>query len=185
MMAWRRLKAHSRDAQRTDSGAASIEMAMVTPLLLLLALGAGDFGRIWYAGITLSHAARAGAAYGAQSSGHAGDGPGIELAAQSEAQDIPPIVVTSQPVCECPGGGAVSCTLVSCGGGYGAPQAFVEVTVTLTFTTVAPFPGVPDTVPLSRTAKLRLQYRIARRALTTRSSTNEYPRSGRIRSALA
>ena len=104
MMAWSRLKAHSRDAQRTDSGAAVIEMAMVTPLLLLLALGAGDFGRMLYAAITLSHAARAGAAYGAQTNGHAADGPGIELAAQSEAQDIPPIVVTSQPVCECPAG---------------------------------------------------------------------------------
>ena len=101
-------------------------------------------------------AARAGAAYGAQSSGHAGDVPGILLAAEEEAQDIVPIGVTSQRVCECTGGAAVSCTIASCGG-YGVPRAFVEVTVTRTFSTLVPFPGVPSSVPLSRTAKVRLQ----------------------------
>ncbi len=156
MTAWRCVKAHSGDAKSTDSGAAVVEMAVITPLLLVMALGAGDFGRLMYTAITLSHAARAGAAYGAQSNGHAGNGPGILLAAEEEAQDILPIAVTSQRVCECTGGAAVSCTIASCGG-YGAPRAFVEVTVTRTFSTVVPFPGVPSSVPLSRTAKVRLQ----------------------------
>ena len=54
----------------SDSGAALVEMAVVMPLLLLMVLGVGDFGRVHYRAITLSHAARAGAAYGAQGSGH-------------------------------------------------------------------------------------------------------------------
>ncbi len=156
MTVWRCVKAHSEDARSTDSGAALVEMAMIMPLLLLMALGVGDFGRIMYTAITLAHAARAGAAYGAQSNSHAGDVPGIVLAAEEEAQDIAPIAVTSERVCECTGGAAVSCTLASCGG-YGAPRAFVEVTVTRTFSTLVPFPGVPSSVPLSRTAKVRLQ----------------------------
>ena len=150
------VKAHPEDPRSTDSGAALVEMTMVMPLLLLMALGVGDFGRIMYAAITLSHAARAGAAYGAQSNGYAGDVPGILQAAQDEAQNIAPITVTSQRVCECPGGAAVSCALASCAG-YGAPRAFVEVTVSRTFSTLVPFPGVPSSVPLSRTAKVRLQ----------------------------
>ena len=156
MTAWRCVKARFGDAKSADSGAALVEMTMIMPLLLLMVLGVGDFGRIMYTAITLSHAARAGAAYGAQSNGHAGDVPGIVLAAEEEAQDIAPIAVTSQRVCECTGGAAVSCTIASCGG-YGAPRAFVEVTVTRTFSTLVPFPGVPSSVPLSRTAKVRLQ----------------------------
>lgn len=91
-----------------------------------------------------------------KSNGHAGDAAGITLAAQAEAQNIGTITVTPQRVCECMGGGAVSCTIASCGS-YGAPRAFVEVTVSRTFSTLVPFPGVPSTVPLSRTAKVRLQ----------------------------
>ena len=156
MTVWRSLMPRSRDGRPTDTGAAVVEMAVILPLLLLMALGVGDFGRVMYTGITLSHAARAGAAFGAQSTGHAGDVAGIRQAADEEAQNIAPIVVTSQRVCECTGGAAVSCTLASCGG-YGALRAFVEVTTTRTFSTLVPFPGIPSSVPLSRTAKLRLQ----------------------------
>ena len=141
---------------RSDSGAALVEMALVMPLLLLMVLGVGDFGRVLYRAITLSHAARAGAAYGAQGGGHAGDAAGIRQAAEEEAQDIAPITVTSQRICECTGGAAVSCMMASCGS-YGAPRAFVEVTATQTFATLVPFPGIPSTVPLSRTAKVRVQ----------------------------
>jgi hypothetical protein len=109
-----------------------------------------------YYAITLSQAARAGAAYGAQDVGHIGDAAGIRQSAEEEAQNIAPIAVTSQRVCECTGGTPVACTTASCGG-YGAPRAFVEVTATRTFTTVAPYPGIPNTVPLSRTAKVRVQ----------------------------
>jgi hypothetical protein len=44
--------------------------------------------RALYWAITLSHAARAGAQYGAQSSGKAGDSAGIQQAALQEAQNI-------------------------------------------------------------------------------------------------
>ena len=129
---------------------------MVTPFLLLMCLGVGDFGRVLFHAITLSHAARAGAAYGAQSNAHTGDADGIRQAAEEEAQDIAPITVTSRRVCECTGSAPVSCTTPRCGS-YGAPRAFVEVTATQTFTTLAPYPGIPSTVLLNRVAKVRVQ----------------------------
>ena len=141
---------------RSNTGAAMAEMAVVMPLLVLMAIGVGDFGRVLYTAITLSHAARAGAAYGSQGPGHAGDTAGIRQAAEDEAQEIAPITVTSQRVCECTGGATVSCTTISCGS-YGAPRAFVEVTTTRPFATLVTYPGIPSTVPLSRTAKVRLQ----------------------------
>ena len=45
----------------SNSGTALVEAAIVSPLLLLLVFGAGDFGRVMYYGITLENAARAGA----------------------------------------------------------------------------------------------------------------------------
>lgn len=142
---------------RSECGSALIEMALVSPLLLLLVLGVGDFGRILYHGITLSNAARAGAAYGAQSTLHLGDAAGIQLAAEEEAQNIGPITVTSERVCECASGTAVACTTASCSG-YGAPMAFVRVTTSTTFTPIsASFPGIPDGATLTRVAKVRAQ----------------------------
>ena len=141
---------------RDETGAALIELAVLLPLLLLLVLGIGDFGRGLYWGITLTHAARAGAQYGAQSIAKSADSSGIQQAAQNEAQNIGTISVSSAVVCQCPGGSNVSCTSTTCAG-YGAPQVSVLVTTSTTFNTVAPWPGVPRTTALSRTATVRLQ----------------------------
>lgn len=158
-----RVGGHRKALPRSVSGSAIVEMALVTPLLLLLVLGAGDYCRMFYWGITLSHAARAGAQYGAQSNGTTGDIAGIRNAALAEAQDIGTITVTSQRVCQCLNGTAMSCATGPCTcangtcPGYGAPQVAVRVTATATFRTVAPFPGIPNTVPMSRTAEMRVQ----------------------------
>lgn len=66
MTPWQSVTARTVNGMSTETGAALVEMALVMPLLLLMALGAGDFGRVMYTAITLAHAARAGAAYGAQ-----------------------------------------------------------------------------------------------------------------------
>ena len=146
-----------RRRAESNSGAALIEAAVVSPLLILLVFGAGDFGRVMYYGITLENAARAGAAFGSQSTGHLTDSTNIRTAAEQEAQNIGSITVNSSRVCECPAGTVVSCSTSSCTG-YGAPLAFVEVTTTTTFTPLTgAFPGIPASTPLSRTAKVRAQ----------------------------
>ncbi len=143
---------------RSERGSALIEMALVSPLLLLLVFGAGDFGRIMYHAMTLTNAARAGAAFAVQTTGYLTNTADIQLAAEQEAQNIGPITVTSQRVCECPGGTVVSCTGGSSCAGYGAVQGFVEVTATTTFTPLtAAFPGIPGSTALTRVAKMRAQ----------------------------
>ena len=130
-------------------------MAALSPLLLVLVFGAGDFARIMYHAITLTNAARAGAAFGSQNPGRTGDTAGIQVAAEEEAQNIGSITVSSQSVCECVGGAVVSCTTGSCAG-YGAPMVFVEVTTSAPFTPLtASFPGIPASSVLTRVAKIR------------------------------
>lgn len=124
-------------------------------MLLALVLGAGDLARLGYHAITLTHAARAGASYGGQTVGHSTDGNGIRAAAEAEAANIGSITVTSQQVCEC-GGTAVSCGQATCSG-YGALLAYLEVSVNADFTTLVPYPGIPTTVPVTRTARTRVQ----------------------------
>jgi Flp pilus assembly protein TadG len=153
---WRRLAERTGIQARSARGSATVELAVVAPLLVLMAIGVADFGRVCYTAIVLSHAARAGAQYGAQTNGTTGDADGIQDAAEREAVNIGPIEVASQRICECPNSGVVACTTTICAG-YGVPQVFVEVTTTTTFETLAPYPGIPTTVPLSRTAKVRRQ----------------------------
>ena len=50
---------------------------LITPLLLLLLIGVIEFGRFAYLGILVGNAARAGAAYGAQSLAQSADTAGI------------------------------------------------------------------------------------------------------------
>jgi Flp pilus assembly protein TadG len=141
---------------RSASGAAITELALLTPILCVVLLGVADFGRIMYTSIVLSHAARAGAQYGAQTNGKTGDTVGIRQAAINEAQDIGAISVASSRVCFCPTGGTVNCLTTTCSG-YGVPQVAVQVTVSTTFNTVTVFPGVPSSVSLSRQALVRVQ----------------------------
>jgi Flp pilus assembly protein TadG len=60
-----------------------VEVAILTPLLLLIAFGVLDLGRLFHASITITNAAREGARY---ATFHPDDVAGIIGAAQGEAQ---------------------------------------------------------------------------------------------------
>lgn len=68
-----------------ETGQALIELAISLPLLLLLLLGAAEFGRMAYMAIEVADAAKAAAQYGAQDATTAEDTNGILLAAQKNA----------------------------------------------------------------------------------------------------
>ncbi|HVZ85166.1 MAG TPA: TadE/TadG family type IV pilus assembly protein [Terracidiphilus sp.] len=81
---------------RGDRGQALIETALSIPLLLLLLLAAAEFARMAYAGIEVSNAAGAAAAYGASSHAAATDwsvsgstySGGVVNAATSDAANL-------------------------------------------------------------------------------------------------
>src|SRR5438045_9386601 len=88
----RRIGRH-RHARRGQSVA---EMALVTPLLLLMLLGTIEIGRFAYYGIEVSNAARAGVQFGAQSLADSRDVTGITQAAQNDAPEVPGLNVTAR-----------------------------------------------------------------------------------------
>jgi Flp pilus assembly protein TadG len=141
--------------RNTERGTVAVELAIALVFLFLLAFGITDFGRVFYWGITLDGAARAGVGYGVQNNGVAGDTAGIEQAAKNEAEDIGEITVSSSRTCKCPSGTTISCT-AACPGSA-VPEVYVQVTASTTFNTLVSYPGIPNEIALSRTAMFRVQ----------------------------
>jgi Flp pilus assembly protein TadG len=164
---------------RPQCGQALIEMAFVVPLLLLLALGVIEVGRYAYIAILVGNAARAGAAYGAQTKQASNDPTGIQNAAQydfagsTSSNNSPPpptnglaattLTVTSTTACGCDSAGSI--TTYGCNTAAGNPNpgvcptgsrwiVFVSVTAQGTFYSLFSYPGIPSSLAISRTASL-------------------------------
>jgi Flp pilus assembly protein TadG len=101
---------------RAQKGQTLVEMAILIPAILLLLIGVIEIGRYTYIGILVGNAARAGAEFGIQGNGQAGNGPAIILAAKTDfknnGQD-PNNLTVSFPsgyggfdACTCDNGGA-------------------------------------------------------------------------------
>lgn len=154
---------------RTDRrrGSMTVEFALTFPLLLLLCLGVGDFGRLFVHGITISHAASAGSLFGSLSNINSGRFTQMQSQATNDTGDIDHVNTVSAVAdryCDCPDNpaagpsdtNAVSCTAGSCAG-YGLPRVFVRTRVQQNFEPVAPIPGIPALVDVNRRAYLRVQ----------------------------
>ena len=142
---------------RSERGTQLVEMAILAPFLVVLMLGSTDFARASYHAITLANAARAGAQFATQNSAAAANAVGIRSAAEFEAQNIGAITVVSSIFCRCPGSTVVvSCTVGACAGGAGK-ELYTSVTASQIFLTLAPYPGVPSSIPMSRNATMRVQ----------------------------
>src|SRR5277367_3888446 len=90
-----------RHDPREDRGQAFVELALVLPIFILLMIGAVEVGRLAYASIEVSNAARAGAAYGAQTGTTASDFTNIQLAATEDAPDVTSLSATPSLSCSC------------------------------------------------------------------------------------
>jgi Flp pilus assembly protein TadG len=149
-------------------GIATLEFAIAGPLLLLMMLGAVDFGRVFYHAVTLANAAGTGAFYGSTTlirtahttsavNGTRTDGQ-IDKVAKEDAKDLgEAVTATSARICRCPGSSAnVNCITGTCAG-YGAPRVYVAVQVRETFNPIVRYPGVPGNFTVGRTAYMRAQ----------------------------
>ncbi|HZI99902.1 MAG TPA: TadE/TadG family type IV pilus assembly protein [Gemmatimonadaceae bacterium] len=142
--------------RRSERGGALIELAVVLPVLILVAIGIMDYGRVFYTSIAVANAARAGAEWGAQRLGvNSSDFTGMQDFAKLEGAQAAAITVTANRKCRCTAT-EVSCpTTTDCGGGYGPPAEFIEVTASKTVSLVLKYPGLPTSIPIARTATFR------------------------------
>jgi Flp pilus assembly protein TadG len=150
-----------RAGMRNDMGQALVELALMFPLFILLLLGAAEFGRLAYAAVEVTNAARAGVAYGAQSHITASDYAAMQLAATQDAANLTGVTATATNFCACSSAPstAVSCTTVvaSCSP---APQHALEYVKVNTSATVDPlfhYPGLPHTFTLTGQAIMRVE----------------------------
>jgi Flp pilus assembly protein TadG len=145
-------------AMGNDCGQALVELALMFPMFILLLVGAAEFGRLAYAAIEVSNAARAGAAYGAQTHLTASDTTGIQLAATQDAANVTGVIATVSNSCACSSGGMVSCTYaLSLCPSPARIIEYVNVNSTATVDTLFNYPGLPHTYTLTGQAKMRVE----------------------------
>ena len=142
--------------RKSRAGATAVELGLVLPVMALLVVGAADFARLFYTAIEVANAARAGVQFGTQSNGATGNLDGMKKAATDDAKQVANMTVTAARRCQCADGTAVDCITGDCGS-YGAPQIYVTVTAQKTFNTVVPYPGIPPSINLNKTAIMRAQ----------------------------
>ncbi len=153
MLSARWLLAPLERFRRSSSGGAAIELAVIFPVLLLLFIGAVDYGRLYYTSITVANAARAGAEYGARDFTTSGDTEAMKTFAQQDGQEAGTLTLSARRYCQC-AGAANGCT--ACSGGA-APDVFIEVTASKNVAMSLPYPGLPSSVSIARTATFRVQ----------------------------
>jgi Flp pilus assembly protein TadG len=156
---------HERGLLRSQVGQSLVEVALLTPLLLALLVGGIELGRYAYVAILVGNAARAGAAYGAQSLPQSVDTTDIKTAAdndfQNNGQNVSDLTVTSSTSCGCDNGGTVTLATSCTGTGAGTCAAghwvvMVSVTASGTFNSLFSYPGIPKSITVSRTSTIRV-----------------------------
>ncbi len=121
-------------------GAAAAELALVLPALAFLFVVGADFARLFYHYQTITNCARNGALYHCDPVAMAQSPyPGTQQAALADAPNLSPAPTVAAPRFGSDGNGP-----------------YVEVTVSYSFQTIANYPGIPGTIPLTRTVRMRV-----------------------------
>jgi Flp pilus assembly protein TadG len=138
-----------------------VEIALMFPIFLVMLVGAAEFGRLAYAAIEVANAARAGAAYGAQSHITASNYTGMQLAATQDAPNITGITATATNFCACSSAPStpVSCATVlnSCSIAPMHSLEYVQVNTAASIGPLFNYPGIPHTFTLTGHAILRVE----------------------------
>lgn len=140
-----------RRLQLHEQGSSLVEMAVITPVLVLVLVAAVDFGQAYYAALSVESAAHAGALYGAQ---YPTDTVGITAAA---ALDAPSNLMTTAVKigCECFDGTGASDSCVTVPSCSMNIVNYVDVTTTLTYSSLLTYPGIPSSLVLKGRSRLR------------------------------
>jgi len=132
-----------------DRGQALVETALVLPLLFLLLLGAAELGRVAYAAIEISNAARAGAQYGSQDAATMGDTNGITTAAQNDASNLSGVMASASFGYSCSDSSTFNALSKTCTGTYAQVLPNVTVTTSVSFDPLIHLPFLPNSIRLN------------------------------------
>jgi Flp pilus assembly protein TadG len=144
-----------REDAKSELGQALVELALVFPVLLLLLVGAAEFGLLAYTAIEVSNAAHAGVQYGAQNHATASDNAGMQAAALDDGPNVPGLAATATHFCGCADGAASTCLATDCAGSR--ILEYVQVNTTATVNPGLSYPGMAKTFTLSGQAIMRVE----------------------------
>ena len=149
------LRARPRPARRAT---ATVELAVVLPFLAALLLFATDWARIFYVTITLDNAIHNAELFGSQVFDNQNQqwignqqywqGPNGQLVSQEA------VAAQLDGTNLSPGIDGANITITSGTDADGHPVNIV--TITYTFTTIIPYPGIPSPLTIVRTAQIRV-----------------------------
>lgn len=139
---------------RTDAGQSLVEFAILTPVVLLLLVGAIEIGRLAYLSILVNNAARAGVSYGAQNLATAADNTGMQTAALNDGQNIAGLTAVASHYCTCADGSSASCLATDCAGSH--RLVYVQVNTTGLFRSLMGYPGFPASYTVNGKAVMRV-----------------------------
>jgi Flp pilus assembly protein TadG len=136
---------------RHKDGSAITETALALPFMILLLVGAVDFGRAFYTAIEVESAAEAGALYGQQNLTNLA---GIQAAAKLDAPDVSGLTAVATYGCECADGTSASSSCAASPTCSTNVVNYVQVVASVTYRPILKYPGI-SSIPLSTTVKMR------------------------------
>ena len=142
-----------------ERGTSAVEFALCLPVLVFLMIGIIEIGRFTYFSILAAHAARAGVQYAAQNLSTAMDastnGPNTTAAAVQDGQQLANWKVKASVMCTV---NNVSAPCPANNTGAVSPNNFyyVQVQVSGTFNSLLKYPGIPQQIPVSGSAIMRV-----------------------------
>jgi Flp pilus assembly protein TadG len=149
-----------RKRERSESGAAAVEFAIVLPVLLLILFGMINFGVVFAQNLALSNAARQAARFGAVDgrtcsdiTSEAGSTVSGETIAYSQLSGMTTTVKKKTS-----GGAESSCATEACQGSSLGDSVKVTITADSSFLVPWIVPGVPNSVNISGKGEFRCEY---------------------------
>lgn len=151
-------------ARRTQSGLVALELALLAPVVVLMAVGVYSVTLAVPVKATLAEAVRAGAQWAGQGVSQVDDFSAVEAAVRANLGSVStPVVVEIAQSCACPASPGPGLSTVDCGSGVcsgnGAdirPWSYLSITAQTPYALSWRAPGWPEFLTLEAGIKLRL-----------------------------
>ena len=150
-------------ALRQETGNSLVEVSLLISFFgVPLLLGVAEIGRVAYAGIEVSNAARAGAAFASQNTSDSTDNVDTKQAALNEASDLNGMTVSNPTItCFCANAPttAVTCSsaATTCANNSSHAISFVTVNTSLSLSPIFHIPSLPSSFSLVGQQTMRIQ----------------------------
>ena len=151
------LKALIRSFGRSRTGAVAVEFAVITPVVVVLTVGAWDIGRLINTTTSLTNLSRSGLQYAMSKYWDAEEVRDAVLA-EAARQSMNNVTVTVQATCQCSDGSVpADCASTNACGGTEAVQIFTKVSASKSYGATIPFPGITTSTSFTRSSKVRVR----------------------------